>query len=93
MNNVEPIGARVIIEPEKLTETDSGILRADQGQATPVKGTVKAAGKDSQFKVGDILFFRRYSVDDLKMPMADGTEQSLFICDDADIVARLIVNP
>ena len=77
-------------------ETTSGIERADQGHTTPVKGRVVSAGKrywfkgGSQFEVGDVVYFRRYSVDELKTPSADGTEKSIFVCDDADIVCRLI---
>ena len=88
----EPIGKRIIIDPEKITETENGIQRADQGQSMPVKGTVIAVGKDSQFKLGEVLLFRRYSVDELSMPSTDGSVQNVYLCDDEDIVARLIVN-
>lgn len=88
--NLEAIGAKVIIEPERIMETDSGIERADQGHSTPVKGKVVSAGAESRFKVGDVLLFRRYSVDELKMPAKDGTETVVFVAEDGDIVARVV---
>lgn len=92
----EPIGQRVIIEPEKITETDNGLDRADQGQSMPAVGFVIATGKGtwrklwtdgSRFKVGQKLMFRRYSVDEIKFPATNGSIHCVFCCEDADIVA------
>lgn len=89
-NNIIPIGAKCLVEPSVVAETSSGIIRADQGLSMPVKGKVLKAGAESQFKEGQELFFRRYSVDELKFPSEDGTEQTLWIIEDGDVVAVVI---
>jgi co-chaperonin GroES (HSP10) len=90
MSKILAIGAKMIVDPYKITETSSGVLRVDQGHSTPVKGTVISVGDESKFKEGDVVFFRRYSVDELKIPQEDGSEKSMFIVEDNDVVARLV---
>lgn len=87
MQTVEAVGAKMIVEPYKVMETTSGVLRIDQGHSTPVRGTVLSSGSESKFKAGDEVFFRRYSVDELKLPAEDGSEKSMFVVEDGDVVA------
>lgn len=87
MSKVIPVGAKMIVDPFKVVETASGVLRIDQGHSTPVKATVVASGATSEFKEGDVIFFRRYSVDELKIPQEDGSEKSMFVVCDEDVVA------
>lgn len=82
-----PVGAKMIIEPFTVDETASGLERSNQGYSTPIKGTVLKGGDTSKFKEGDVVYFRRYSVDELKEPQADGSEKSLFIVEDNDVCA------
>jgi len=87
---IKPIGARVAIEPiQGDKETESGLLLSDSNNiALPVKGKIIAAGEFSNFKqnIGDIIFFRRYSVDELKLNEG-GEEKKFYFCDDVDIIA------
>ena len=84
--SIKPVGAKMIVEPSEVVETASGVLRVNQGHSTPVKGRIEASGAISAFKAGQIVYFRRYSVDELKIPQADGSEKSMFIVEDSDVV-------
>ena len=84
-----PIGARVLILPyQSATQTESGMLMDNQSNTSsaPVKGTVIRAGKESQFKEGDVIFYRRYSMDILKTITEKG-EETVNIVEDQDIIA------
>lgn len=86
---LKPIGARVAIEPAQGDSVSEGglVLSDSNNTAMPVRGKVIARGNSSQFDIGDILYFRRYSVDVLKMNEG-GLEKIINMVDDADIVAR-----
>lgn len=85
---LKPIGARVLIQPfQAATQTESGLIMENSSNAsTPVKGTVIEAGDKSQFKTGDILFFRRFAMDTLKIVTPQG-EKEVNLCDDEDVLA------
>lgn len=85
--NIQPVGKRCLIETYKESSvTSSGFYRAEKEyEATPVVGTVFRAGTESSYKVGDIVMFRRYSLDELKF--TDDTEEvSLNLVEDDEIV-------
>lgn len=88
MSKIIPIGARVAIEPYQGDEKSlSGLELSSANNATlPVRGKVLSAGKESVFKVGDILYFRRYSVDILTLN-ENGLEKKINMVDDADVIA------
>lgn len=79
--NIQPVGARCLIETLKeASQTSSGLLRAEKEfEATPVVGTVFKAGTLSAYKEGDVVMFRRYSLDELK-----------FTDDSAEVVMNLV---
>lgn len=85
---IKPVGKRVLIEPiQGDTMSEGGLVLADTNNAqTPVKGKVVEIGEDSKFKIGDVVLFRRYSVDELKGNLG-GREYKHFFCDDEDIIA------
>lgn len=70
---LSPIGDRVAVLPEKMTETttDSGIIVPEVAQPKPVRGVVKAIGPgnlddDGNYipmflNVGDVVVFPKYS--------------------------------
>ena len=88
VRDIVPLKNGVIIkELERETMTESGLeLTEAQHSGTPVVGTVVAVGSESQFKVGDVVFFRRYSVDELSF-LIDGKKQSVNFLTDSEIVA------
>jgi co-chaperonin GroES (HSP10) len=87
INNIQPTKNYCLVEIASTEiETASGIVQSEaQAYSTPVYGTVKKAGPESSFKEGDILFFRRYSVDELKFVTEKG-EQILHLVQDPDVV-------
>ena len=93
VKDIVPLRDGVIIrEFEHDTITESGFeLPENQHQATPVLGQVVAAGANSQFKIGDIVFFRRYSVDELSFTV-DGKKVTVNFLTDNEVVATLKQN-
>lgn len=87
---IKPIGARVAIEPvQGDKETATGIVLSDSNNVSlPVRGRIITAGSTSVFadRIGKIIFFRRYSVDELKLN-EEGEEKKFYFCDDQDVIA------
>lgn len=88
VKNIVPLKKGLIIRPfEKETETAVGLMMPESSHTgTPVLGTVVAAGDESRFKIGDILFFRRYSVDELTFDI-DGKKVEVNMLTDEEVVA------
>lgn len=89
MLKLNVVGSRCLIKKyEAANKTESGLILENTAtnSAAPVKGTVVSAGDTSRFKEGDVLYFRRYSVDDLKMITEKGEEELTFV-EDEDILA------
>lgn len=91
-DTVTPTGKRLLLEVFKqASETSGGLLLSQgDGYATPVLGTVIKAGSESKYKEGDVLMWRRYSIDTLKIDLGEG-EQEYSILEDDDVVA--VVEP
>ena len=91
VTDIVPCKKFILVKPlEKPTETDSGLVLPEQGfSPTPVVATVVAAGDESEFKIGDVVFFRRYSVDSLRFYETDGNLVELNLLADEEIVARI----
>jgi len=88
---LKPIGARCLITPYKAAEkSESGLLLDNQSNlsAAPVKGIVIEAGESSMFKKGQTIYYRRYSVDQLRILTEKGEEEVNFV-DDMDILGVL----
>jgi len=84
-----PIGKRVLISPiEAANKTESGLVMENSSNTAslPVKGEVLEVGELSQFKKGDIVLFRRFSVDSIKLITEKGEIETFFV-DDEDILA------
>lgn len=86
---MKPLGSYCIIDiPKSDIELKSRVVASEaQAYNTPVTGTVVNAGPKSKFIPGDVLYFRRYSVDELRLVTADLGENSIFLVEDADAVA------
>ena len=71
---LQPTGLRYVIEPyEAATETQSGLImdNTSNTSAAKIKGTILEVGDGDngrlcKYKKGDIVYFRRYSIDELK---------------------------
>jgi co-chaperonin GroES (HSP10) len=88
VRDIVPLKTGIIIkELERETVTESGLeLTETQNSGTPVVGTVVAVGEESRFKIGDTVFFRRYSVDELSF-IVDGKKQTVNFITDDEVVA------
>ena len=91
VTDIVPCRKFILVKPlEKPTETDSGLVLPEQGfSPTPVAAEVISAGDESDFKAGDIVFFRRYSHDELKFYGTDGQLITLSLLADEEIVAKV----
>ena len=92
--NLKPLGSRVVIEPVK-EETKGGIILPDTAdREKPEKGKVVAVGPGKflengnraimEVKVGDIVVFKKYSPDEVKVD-----NKEYFILDEGDIMALI----
>ena len=82
---IQPIGDRVLVEPEKAeAKTASGIVLPDTAaKEKPQKGKAVAVGeKNSQIKIGDTVFFKKYSATEI-----GEKDDALLILDGDDILA------
>lgn len=85
---IQPIGKRVIIEPVEANETTNGFKLSDENSSmTPMRGTITALGDVDGFDVGEIIYFRRYSADELKYQTPEG-EKKVFLVELDEILAK-----
>lgn len=89
--NIYPIGARLLVEKfRQAKETTEGLEMSEgDGYSTSVLGTVIRCGdKCVSFGVGDVLMWRRYSVDDLKVYTGEG-EKEYSLIDESEVIAKV----
>lgn len=93
INDIEPTKGHVLVElPEKTTEVSGVILAGDQANTAPVRGTVvRIPESGSPFATGEVIFFRKYAIDELKFNEEDMSEVSVFIVDEREILG--VVRP
>lgn len=95
-DNIVPIGRRLLVEAYKQAkETDGGLeIVEGDGYATSVFGEVLRAGEECRFKKGDVLMWRRYSLDSLKVYTEEG-EKEYFLIEESEVIAMIseIVEP
>jgi co-chaperonin GroES (HSP10) len=89
IEQIQPLAKYILVKPlERPAETVTGFLMPEEGYTpTPVCGEVISAGEGSQFKIGDTVFFRRYSVDSLKFTNSNGKIEEVNLISDDEIVA------
>lgn len=80
-DKINPVGKRVLLSVfEGSTKTESGLDLADSsGGATPVLGTVIKTGSDSSYKENDVVFFRRFAIDEIKVDASDDRMKFYFL--------------
>ncbi len=86
---IQPIGSRLIIEPFTVEEVGD-LYTPELGKSTPVKVKVLNCNPESGFNIGDTIFIRRYSSDELKYKDSDGSEKTLYVVESEDVVGKLI---
>lgn len=90
VENLVPLKKFILIKPlSKVEETSAGFVMPEDTSANtaPVVGEVLKAGDESQFKEGQLVFFRRFSVDELKFSNPDGSQQVVSLISDDEVVA------
>lgn len=91
-----PLSDNLLVKPLCQEEvTKSGIVLPDTVKEKPEKGTVVAAGSGKMLgngqrqpmsvKVGDIVMFKKYSPDEIKVGSPSG-EEKLLIISESDIL-------
>lgn len=87
---IRPRGNFLIIDPYTApTESRSGLVIPEEKYTpTPVLGKVIMAGPKSEFKPGQFVLFRRYSIDELKFKTDNGSKIVSLISDD-EVVAEV----
>lgn len=88
---ITPVGARSLVRPHQAAhQTESGLIMDNTSNtaAAPIRGTIIAVGDTSTFKVGDLIMWRRYSVDDLKFITEKG-EEVVSLVSDEDVLAKI----
>lgn len=88
---INPVGKRVVLKIyESADKSASGIILNNDSNtsAGKVLGTIIEAGEESRFftSLGKLVFFRRYSMDELKYVSSEG-EQTVTLVDDDEILA------
>lgn len=87
IKNIQPEGRRVIVEVPADEKTESGLeLSTTAGSVTPIMGTVIAKGIISEYAIGTVIFFRKYSVDELAVK-SEGEEKKIYLVEDIEVVA------
>lgn len=100
IENLTPIGFRVLLNIYKKSSTTSwgADLPDAEHSGIPVVAQIVTLGKKTvwqklviilgikrKYKVGQWVYFRKYSVDELKLNTPDG-EAKLFVLDDDEII-------
>lgn len=87
--NINPVGKRLLVKPyERPTVTEGGLEISDTAtNSAPVLGEVIKSGLGSAFQPGQWVMYRRYAIDELKIPKADGEDDIVCFLDDTDVLA------
>lgn len=95
-----PIGFRVLVNMyQKSNETSSGMLLPEtEHNGMPAMAQITVLGKKTiyqkflmliglkrRYKIGDWVYFRKYSVDELKMSTSEG-DLSLYVLEENEII-------
>ena len=99
VDNIQPVGYRVLISIyKKPNETSSGfVLPENENQGMPVLGLITLLGKKTfwqnlqvclgikpRYKIGQWIYFRKYSVDEFKLNTPNG-ELALYVLEENEI--------
>ncbi len=100
LDNLKPVGFRVLVNIyKKPTETASGFIMPEQEHAgMPALAQITVLGKKTlwqhlqmllglkpKYRIGEWVYFRKYSVDELRLSTPEG-ELSLFVLEENEII-------
>lgn len=88
INDILPMKGHVLVKlPEKVTEVGGLILAGNATNDAPVRGEViRIPEGGSLFVVGDLIYFRKYAIDDLKFTNDAMEEIVVNIVDEREIL-------
>ena len=84
---IKPAKGVLLISPlQAAAKTESGLIMENNSNTAnaPSKGVVVEAGEGCDWKKGDVVFWRRYGVDETKEITEKG-ETSIFWVDNEDV--------
>jgi co-chaperonin GroES (HSP10) len=100
IETITPVGFRLLVKvPEKPLQTSAGLYRPETehqgipvmakvvtvGEKTPYEKLLVALGFKRKFGVGDWVYFRKYSLDEMKVNTPDGSV-TVFMLEEDEIV-------
>ena len=100
INELTPIGFRVLLKPYEKPETTSAgfFIPESENSGMPAMGQIVILGRKTiweklqlflglkqSYSVGDLVYFRKYSVDELRISAPDG-ETVIFILEEDEII-------
>lgn len=100
VDNLVPVGFRVLVNVwKKPTETNSGfILPENENAGMPVLAQITILGKKTwmqklkmlfglkaKYRVGQSVYFRKYSIDEMKVSTPEG-EIAIYILEEDEII-------
>jgi co-chaperonin GroES (HSP10) len=103
IEKITPIGFRVLVKvPEKPQTTSSGLFRAETehtgipvmaqitvlGQKTLWEKFITFFGFKTKYRVGQWVYFRKYSIDELRVNTPDGT-LVLYMLEEEEIIGTV----
>lgn len=82
-----PVKNYLLIEVEEQTETSSGLLLSeDGGPVMPTVGKILKSGELAEYKKGEVVIFRKYSADEIKVTTAE-KEEKYWLLEDSEVIA------
>lgn len=89
-SNIQVRGARTLLDVYKQAKKTTGGLELSQGDGNvrPSIGQVLKVGELSEYKVGEILVFRRYAADLITIDTPEGP-QEICLLDDIEVLSTL----
>lgn len=100
VDKIIPVGFRVLVDVwKKPTTTDAGfVLPENENQGMPVLARISILGKKTlwqkiqmclglkpRYKVGQWVYFRKYSIDEMKLNTPEG-EMTIYILEEPEII-------
>jgi len=88
INDIEPTKGHVLVElPEATKEVSGIILAGDQANNAPVRGTIiRIPETGSPFGLGEVIFFRKYAIDELNFTEDDLSTTKVYIIDEREVL-------
>jgi len=88
-DTIQPVKNYLLIEVDVEKETSSGLLLAEDGGYTlPTVGTVIRSGELAEYKEGEVVIFRKYSADEIKVTTAE-KEEKYWLLESSEVIGLI----